>query len=89
MANVKAHEGIQVPSIDVSYSRPSCLGDIEPAVKDCKARVASGKKCYCVDVCHCRQCQETNDPKCKLKDLLIQGGCVFGCNQCSNCKPCW
>ena len=42
----------------------------EGGVEGCKARVASGMKCYCLEVCECRNCNtcpadaQGNPPEC-------------------------
>ena len=49
----------------------------EDDVEACKARVADGMKCYCLEQCGCRECNECEVPT-----------CLRGCKTCSNHKPC-
>ena len=60
------------------WTRPSGSADVE----ECKARVAAGeKKCYCVEVCHCRNCDGCST-------LEYPDDCYAPCRTCSNHKPC-
>ena len=50
-------------------------------VEACKARVANGMKCYCLEVCGCRNCDS-------CKTLNPPPDCYAPCMSCSNHKPC-
>lgn len=75
-------------------SRPDGnIKDMETSIEECKARVADGMRCYCTSICNCRVCQQLlrreGSVTCPPEHLVLEGGCAWGCNQCSECKPCW
>lgn len=76
---------------EAQYTRPTEKG--EDGIKACKQRVKEGKLCYCKSRCRCRGCQERNKENggyvCSLKDLKEEGGCAYGCSECSECRPCY
>jgi len=55
------------------FSFPKDENDVEA----CKTRVVDGMKCYCVEACGCRECNDCEVPT-----------CFSGCKTCSNHKPC-
>lgn len=63
--------------IVLDWTRPSGSADVDA----CKERVANGMKCYCLDVCQCRNCDG-----CSV--LEHPGDCYAPCRTCSNHKPC-
>jgi len=76
---------------EARYTRPTERS--EAGIEACKQRLKEGKLCYCKERCRCRGCQESEKENgghgCSLEILKQEGGCVFGCSECSECKPCY
>ena len=73
------------------YTYPAKRSEAE--IEACKQRVKDGKLCYCKEKCGCRGCQAKKKASgrelCSLEALKHEGGCEFGCNECSECNPCY
>lgn len=76
---------------EARYTRPT--EKTEAGIEACKQRLEEGKLCYCKERCECRGCQERKKQSggrvCSLEELKQDGGCVFGCSECSECNPCY
>ena len=60
------------------YSIPKYTDGLEA----CKARVIAGQKCFCRDVCHCRNCSGC------VSFFDPQDNCVTLCRKCDMHIPC-
>jgi len=67
-------------SRETNYSSP---WSIDGGVEACKARVEEGMKCYCLEVCWCRECGG-----CRTSKTLPPDDCVPLCKTCSKHVPC-
>ena len=83
----------QIRGKEYSIPKWSLAESKDEAIEACKARVDAGAKCFCKQFCHCRVCQRRNRERglttCGPEQVILEGGCELGCNQCSNCEPCW
>ena len=65
----------------------------EAGIEACKQRINEGKLCFCKERCGCRGCQkrkiENGGRACSLEELKQEGGCGFGCSECSEHNPCY
>ena len=65
---------------DINWSAP---WHSEGGVKGCKARVESGMKCYCLEVCKCRNCDG-----CRTIAYANLAGCYPLCKTCDKHVSC-
>lgn len=69
---------VQRKEITLHYSAPKDMEDVEA----CQARVRAGQKCYCNDVCRCRNCDRC------VGYGHIPDDCNVLCRECNLHIPC-
>ena len=81
----------QLSEEEAQYTHPT--DNTEKCLEECRQRLEQGKKCYCKERCSCRNCQaramKSGNSLCDLETLKQEGGCAFGCFECSKCNPCY
>ena len=65
------------------YTRYSLPSSMDGGVEGCKARVAEGMKCYCLEVCRCRNCDG-----CRTIAYPNLDECFPLCKTCDKHVPC-